>query len=189
MPPKKLDRFDPSQHLLYQYWPVRPDVPATVSLGTPLCASAPVFVPAAPPGDFSEPDMVASPCPFDFSFPDEGLDTYFDQDVYIEGEGSVGSGLVPAAEDFIPVHDFQREVETPETVVTDHYWQRHTKNTARRAVRRFLITGFAKWGKNRITSDRELAHFIDKQVIETETRRVKVNRQWWEKKVGWGRTP
>ena len=46
-----------------------------------------------------------------------------------------------------------------------------------------MFRGKARWGKHTITSEQELAQFIDGQVIATVARQVHMNRKWWEKKA------
>ena len=128
-----------------------------------------------------EPDAVTSPHPFDLSQCGwDSFDEYYDE---VEGEGGVGDGSVPIAEalDYIPTTAY--EGETGETQLVQGYWQSRGKTTARQCVRRFLLYGESKQGRHAITSEQELAQYIDGQVNAAVARQVHMNREWWEKKA------
>ena len=83
----------------------------------------------------SEPAVVASPQLFSLS--QESLFPNLNIDGEVEGEGSVGGGLAPTAEDFILMRNADIEVESPEADRPTGYWQRRGKSSARQCVQRF----------------------------------------------------
>ena len=93
------------------------------------------------------------------------------------------SAALPAADtpEFIGVP----ETGEPEAEVPEGYFQRrwYGKQSIKRQIRKFLITGWCKWRVKRIESRAELAHTFDQQIISEMERTVKEWKTYWAKRT------
>ena len=94
------------------------------------------------------------------------------------------SAAWPAADapEFIEVLATGEDVEAE---VPEGYFQRrwHGKQSIKRQIRKFLITGWCKWRGKRIESRAELAHTFDQQIISEMERTVKEWKTYWTKRA------
>ena len=104
--------------------------------------------------------------------PSPGQESYYEPE---EMEVRVSAAL--------PAADAPEFIEVPatgeaEADVPEGYFQRrwHGKQSIKRQIRKFLITGWCKWRGKRIESRAELAHTFDQQIISEMERTVKLDK-------------
>ena len=123
----------------------------------------------------SEPAVVTSPLSGDWDFEYEDFENLTPGEASVPADHPIGGGDQP---EFIPVPVL---VENREGIVPEGYWQRRAgKNSVKKVIRQFYMTGRCKWKGRWINTAQELAQAFDQQVINDVKRKLHVHRNWWE---------
>ena len=144
----------------------------------------PDATPLTPELTQDEPDPVASPDHLSMHADIFGIEELQDSTIaYVGVEGSVPGGLVPPGADplYIPLPE---GIETSVTDFDNLYWQRRIgKTSARKAVRRFFMTGKCKYNGHWIRTPRELAQYFSESIIAEVSKNLHSQRSWWTLKM------